>query len=226
MTVLAEFHVPAQEFVLVEAMTAVPEMRIEVKRVVAGDDFVTPYFVAAGGDFQTFDRALREDTLSQDVIMVNQQTAEGRETEDTSGERFYRVAWRHERPNLIAAIASANASIMEAVSEEGDEWVVTILLPDEQSLSTFTEYCDVHEFSIAPRRVFRPVSYGTGGQFGVSTDQYEALEAAYAAGYFHVPRDRNLTQLAEDLDLSRNAMSARLRRGIDNLLGHTFFRED
>jgi hypothetical protein len=41
-----------------------------------------------------------------------------------------------------------------------------------------------------------------------------------------VPREVTLTELADRLDISRNALSARLRRGHRNLLANTLVHEE
>lgn len=72
MSVLAEFIVPADEFVLAETLTAAPDVRIEIKRVVGDDSTVTPYFWAAGGDFHRFEDALRADEMVREVLMLEE----------------------------------------------------------------------------------------------------------------------------------------------------------
>ncbi|WP_263654245.1 helix-turn-helix domain-containing protein [Halomicrobium urmianum] len=49
---------------------------------------------------------------------------------------------------------------------------------------------------------------------------------AYHAGYFEVPRATTLADVADDLDISRNAASARLRRGHRNLLASTLVHDE
>lgn len=48
--------------------------------------------------------------------------------------------------------------------------------------------------------------------------QREILQHAVDRGYFHVPRDANLSELADGLDISTEAASERLRRGLNNLV--------
>lgn len=216
MSVLVEVTVPADEFVLADTMTAAPEMRIEIKRVVAGAEEVTPYFWASGGDFGDFEQALRDDSWTRDVL-----TLEDHEDD----ERFYRVKWKTTVPNLIEAVTDAKAAILEAVTEDGDMWELKIIFPDWDALSAFQDYCAEHDFSFELERVYQPENPEEMAEYGITEEQREALEAAYHAGYFAVPRDRTLTELTDDLDISRNALSARLRRGQRNLLANTLVHE-
>ncbi|UTF55224.1 helix-turn-helix domain-containing protein [Natronosalvus rutilus] len=223
MSVLTELTIPADEFVLADTLTASPDMHIEIKRVVGGKSTVTPYLWASGEGFDAFEKQLRDDDMVREVLMLEEQNE--RSDEDDTEERFYRVTWEMDVPNLITAVSDARATVLEAVSNEEHRWEVKILFPGEQSLSDFHEYCVEHGFSFEPQRVYRPENPEEQAEYGVTAEQQEALEAAYHAGYFDVPRDRTLTDLATELDISRNALSARLRRGQRNLLANTLVRE-
>ncbi len=225
MSVLTEFRIPADEFVLAETLTATPDMRIEIKRVVGGESQVTPYFWVFGTDFETFEASLREDETVREVLTLEEQKAEPGQ-EEQEEERFYRVTWEMSVPNLITAVTDAKATVLEAVSNDGERWEVKILFPDDDALSTFRDYCLEHGFSFEPKRVYRPDNPEEQAEYGVTEEQQEALEAAYHEGYFNVPRDHTLTELAEMLDLSRNATSARLRRGQRNLLANTLVHKE
>jgi hypothetical protein len=226
MSVLAEFTVPAGEFVLADTLTAAPDMRIEIKRVIGGKEFVTPYFWAAGGDFGTFEQALRSDQNVRDVLTLEEHEDLEKGDDRSEEERFYRVTWGTSVPNLVTAVSDAKATVLEAVTGDGGTWEVKVLFPDETALTEFHDYCHDHEFSLDIRRVYHPKNPQEQAEYGLTEEQQEALEAAYHAGYFGVPRERTLTELAEELDISRNALSARLRRGHRNLLAHTLVHEE
>ncbi|MFB6118172.1 helix-turn-helix domain-containing protein [Halosegnis sp.] len=53
----------------------------------------------------------------------------------------------------------------------------------------------------------------------LSETERETLEAAVDEGYFESPRDATLSDLAEQFDVSKSAVSKTLRRGEDKLLG-------
>lgn len=56
--------------------------------------------------------------------------------------------------------------------------------------------------------------------------QREVIEAAYKAGFFEVPREIGLNELAEELGRSRSSLSTLLRRGIGGLVEHLLGEED
>ncbi|SNZ04625.1 hypothetical protein SAMN06269185_0624 [Natronoarchaeum philippinense] len=216
MSVLCEITVPAEEFVLEDALTSAPDMRIEIKRVVAGPEDVTPYFWAYGDSVEAFDRALRDDeTISNMVILEEQE----------NDERFYRVSWNGAVPNLLSAITDAKATILEAVSGDDHRWELKMLFPDRDALTEFHAYCIDNDLDFELERVYRPENPQETAEYGVTDDQHEALTAAYDAGYFGVPREETLGEVAERLDISTNALSTRLRRGQRNLLSNTIVHD-
>ena len=216
MSVLAEIAVPASEFVLTDTLTTVPDTRIEIKRVVAGTENVTPYFWAFGGNLERFEQTLRDDPSTREILTLE---------ENQENERFYRVIWQGDVPNLLTAVSDAKATVLEAMSDE-EEWELKVLFPDQEALTQFHDYCIEHDFSFQLQRVYRPENPQEQGEYDVTDEQLEALVAAYDAGYFNVPRDQTLTELADQLGISRNALSARLRRGTRNLLSNTLVHEE
>lgn len=217
MTVLVELVVPATEFVLAETLTAVPSIRIEIKRVVAGTESVTPYFWAFGEEIAAFERALRDDPSVHELVTLEEQQEQ---------ERFYRVTWNKSVPNLLTAASNAKATILEAVNSEGGEWELKMLFPDRDALTEFHDYCVDHDFYFQIERVYQPENPQERAEYGVTDKQEEALVTAYREGYFDVPRDSTLDELADQVGISRNAMSNRLRRGQRNLLSQTLIHEE
>jgi hypothetical protein len=57
---------------------------------------------------------------------------------------------------------------------------------------------------------------------GLTDRQREALRVALETGYFSVPRETSLEDLAKRLDVSDTAASQRLRRGVENLIADRF----
>lgn len=217
MSVLAEFLIPANEFVLTDTLTANPDIRIEIKRVVGGTEFVTPYFWAVGDDLDSFEDDLRTDPTTREVLILE---------ENQDDERFYRVRWRSAVPNLIEAVSDAKATILEAVNNVDGLWEAKILFPNRSALSELHDYCLANDSTLRLERVYRPENPQERGRYGVTNKQQDALEAAYEMGYFDIPREHTLSEVATALGISRNALSNRLRRGHQTLLRNTLIHED
>ncbi|WP_435159720.1 helix-turn-helix domain-containing protein [Haladaptatus sp. DFWS20] len=215
MSVLTEFTVPAEEFILQETLKAVPDVRIEIERVVADNQHVTPYFWVTGDRLDAFERALEADGSVESVIQL----------ENHSDKHFYRVIWLQRPGTLTHAVSKAKATILEAMSE-AREWNLRLLFPDESSLTNFHDYCTEHSLSFRLTRLYESRHPDALGKYEVTSKQREALLLALKSGYFSVPREITLESVAKELDISPNALSTRLRRGHANLITNTLHHED
>jgi predicted DNA binding protein len=98
-------------------------------------------------------------------------------------------------------------------------------VPSREAVVQFRQACSERGFGFRLERLYREeVAAEDGGiddRYGVTAAQREALSAALEMGYFEVPRDASLEHVADELDISRQALSTRLRRGQSNLLRNT-----
>jgi predicted DNA binding protein len=215
MSVLTAFTVPGEDFLLGWTLETAPGMRIEIERVAVEDDDVTPYFWAAGGDFETFEVALADDPTVADTMTL----------EDHGDQRLYQVTWRENTKGMVYAVSEADAAILEATSED-NSWSVELLFPDEESLSEFQDFAAAHDLSFELQWLHDSAHPEALGQYEVTDEQHEALVTAYREGYFEVPGEISLGELAEKLDISKNAASARLHRGYSNLVENTLIHDE
>lgn len=63
-------------------------------------------------------------------------------------------------------------------------------------------------------------------RLGLTTEQYEAIVTAIERGYYEVPREVSITELADEFDISDQSVSERLRRAISRLLSAEFDEAD
>ncbi|WP_433630492.1 helix-turn-helix domain-containing protein [Halomicrococcus sp. NG-SE-24] len=215
MSILAEFTVPARNFVLSEALRAVPDVHVEIERVVADEEKITPYFWAAGDDISAFEDALEYDNTIQDIVTL----------EEHDEERFYRGYWEQDGDDITQAVSLVEATILEASSDDS-EWDVRMLFPDEQTLTKFHNYCSEHDIVFELMRLYDSRRPEALGKYEITPKQREALLAALDRGYFEVPRSTALKDIADALDISQNALSTRLRRGHANLISNTLRHEE
>lgn len=215
MSVVAEFTVPADEFLLGETLQTIPETRVEIERVVAEDQRVTPYFWASGVDFDDFEAVMDDDPSVESVATL----------ENHAESRFYRAVWNESSPGVTYAIEDTDATILSATGRD-DAWSIRILFPDDGAISSFHTFCRSYDLSFELTRLYESRHPEAVGKYDLTEKQREALVAAREAGYFAVPRRIRLEQLAERLDISPNALSARLRRGHANLVDNTLRHAD
>ncbi|WP_227376200.1 bacterio-opsin activator domain-containing protein [Haladaptatus halobius] len=69
MSVIAEFSVQADALALSKTLEAVPEMIVDIERVVAHDKTrLMPYFWVRGGDYTTFETAVKDDPSTTNIV--------------------------------------------------------------------------------------------------------------------------------------------------------------
>jgi predicted DNA binding protein len=207
MSIVAEFTIEADQFLLGRVLRAGGEMDIEIERVVPASKQVMPYVWVSGGDRTAFEEAVRATDEVRELVHL-----------DTIGERsLYRIGWDETVESLIYGMVETNATILEAHGQ--DNWLFRIRFNDHESLSAFSEYCQIHDIRLNVRRVHNLTADELDNDpFGLTSEQREAIELAVEKGYFEVPRRATLSDLAEDLHVSQQAVSERLRRGTQKVM--------
>ncbi|WP_135851978.1 helix-turn-helix domain-containing protein [Halorussus salinus] len=215
MGIVTEFEVPADDFLLAWTLDALPDVHVEIERVAVEDDDVTPFFWVSGVDFGEFEAALADDPSVRDPRAI--------ETHDD--QRLYQVTWTQSSGGIVYAVSATGATVLEATSDAGD-WTVKMLFPDSDDLSEFQDYTAAHDLFFELKRLTESAHPEALGKYGVTDEQYEALVAAYHTGYFEVPSETDLQGVADELGISKNATSARLKRGYGNLVENTLIHDE
>jgi predicted DNA binding protein len=209
MSVIADFTLSAEEFVLDHSVEEVPDIDLEVERMVAhSEEGLTPYFrvVSSEETIESFEAALEEDRTVTDLVTL----------ESFEDERFYRAHWRDGIEDLMGALRETEGSVLYAVFEEG-AWELRMLFTDRDSLSSFYELVD-EDLSLDLVRVFERSNTATYGEFELTDEQRDALVHAFEMDYFAVPKGATIEEVAASLGISPQAVSQRLRRGHANLI--------
>jgi predicted DNA binding protein len=206
MSVRVSVSVSASDFVLERLLAEHSGTPVRLDRIAAFDESLVPYLWVAEPNTEATSRALREDP---DV--------EAFEVIDTFGcDTLIRVGWTSDAEEFVEGLAESGAVLVEAVSD-GTSWSLELRFPDHDRLSEFHAWCLDYGIDLSVGEVYS--TNGTVDEEGPLTDvQRETLYAALDAGYFEIPRAVTLTELADDLGVSDNAVSQRLRRGISALV--------
>lgn len=208
MSTIVEFTVPAEEFALYETLCVVPEMTVEVERVVAhADDRIVPYFWTSGGDQEVFERAARDDPSVAELTKLDQR----------DGATLYRAEWIEDVETVAYAYTQTGATLLDASGKDG-RWELQLRFDDEGASSSFQRYLEGSDRSVDVHRLYRPTQPRVAGQPGLTDLQHDTLVTALRAGYYEVPRELSMDELADELGVSQQALSNRLRRGHRTLI--------
>lgn len=210
MSLFGEFSVPSRSFALQETLAALPGLVVEIERVVASEETLTPYFWVADCDLDAFEAAAGDDPSVADL----------RRLDEFDEATLYRADWKENVEALVYAYTDVAAVILEATGR-ADEWDLRMRFDDREALARFREHCRENGVDYELRRLYGLSHPRTGGQFGLTPKQQEALLSAWEAGYFGLPRESTLEEVADDLDITQQALSERVQRGLDALVENT-----
>lgn len=207
MATIAAFRFPPETFVFGRLFETFPEATIEIERVIPTGNATTPYFWADG-------------VSAEEIrpLLGTTEGIEGAELVDTfEGRILLRCVCDTAHSKLFDIIADCDVSLL-AAEGTADGWRLTLRGDDQTAVSEFDsasrdaglepELCDLHAVTHASSTGVSPV-----------TDrQREALLLAFQRGYFDEPRETTLDGVASELDISRQALASRLRRGYRALI--------
>ena len=117
---------------------------------------------------------------------------------------------------LVRDLVHRHDGTVRAAYSDGDEWTLEVRFPSRESLSTMHDAFEnyVTEATFESITSTDPVG---DRQTDLTDGQHRLLETAIELGYFDIPRSATLEDLAEELDVSHQALSERLRRAQQKL---------
>lgn len=207
MSVVLEFSVTDDQFRLGEVLSGPPDMRIELERVVPTGDTVMPFLWVEGDDYESFEENVRDSGDVADLVALD----------DVDGGVLYRITWHSDLRDIIRGITTTEGTVLEAFNE-GD-WQFRVRFYDHDRLSQFHNYCTEHDIDVHVVRTYTLTARTTSvNRFGLSNEQRESLVLALRNGYFDTPSQAGLDELADELGVSQQAVSNRVRRGTKRVL--------
>lgn len=207
MSVVAEFQVRSPDLPMEQALESVPAMEIELVTEV-GTDPDRPYlfFWARGDDFQAFDAALAADPTVAEVQVYT----------EFEEEVLYRLRVTAETEVVsYPVLLELGADRLQTVHLDG-WWHVRMRFPNRSALSDLHGWYRDRGVEFDLERIY--TDPGHDGASNLTDPQREVLQVALRLGYFEVPRQSSMDEVAEELGISEQAVSERLRRGHKKLV--------
>ena len=209
--VVFEFAVPAETFILADALREHPEVVVEIERLVPTNHSPLPYLWTTDGQSPSFETAISDDPRIDRVV---------RKTTFEEG-GLYRIEWGSDSGGLLDRISNADSGIalLQAEGQDG-EWQIKLRFPSRSQLTDFRAFYEQRGIDLRVIRLY-DLTDPKMGQYNISQKQREALVRALEMGHFQIPREASLEDIAESLDISPRAVSERLRRGQTNLVSNS-----
>lgn len=203
MSTIAEFRLPAAETTLGTALEYAPEATFELESSVSK---TRPSLWVSGVPRETAAAAFETDP-----------SVEGYELLVETGSRLlYDVSFVDGTVRLSDELLADGGSLLEMWGTDG-WWQVRVRFRDRDALCDAYDRLEESGLSVDLRRV-SDVSGGTDSDTRLTPQQQEALEAALEHGYFEIPRDISMEELAAELGISHQALSERFRRAYETLV--------
>lgn len=167
-----------------------------------------PYFNVSGAGGGVVDDLLATHPNVEDFELVS------------SGpqERLYRCQWTLQEGGLISTIQAYDGIVRRMVGTE-DGWTLSVFFPTNEHAASFHDACLDRRLEIEVRRVEPAHLDGTRPtDCHLSKKQLTALELAFSRGYFETPKEASLTDIADDIGISEQALSQRIRRALNRVV--------
>lgn len=137
---------------------------------------------------------------------------------EEDGRPLYRVRLTAEMTNrsVYPQWVELGGKLVESVgTREG--WEMRMRFPGRETFKRFYQTVSQMGLTIRIHSLYND-PFADGDPLRLSDKQRQTLELAHERGYFEVPRRATLRDLADELGVSDQSVSERLRRGIDRIL--------
>lgn len=207
MAVIVEFELPSDSFPFGRSTSGDPAVRVQLERVVPLKEGRIPFVWATGETLDQFERVLRSSEVITNVEAVTR----------IGDSVLYYIEWDTSKETFLNGLGETDGTIMEA---HGDSrWSFTVRFQNHRDLTRFHQFYQEEEFPVHIERVYTlDEEPGTEYGFRLTPGQRDALVMAVEDGYFAVPRETKLDDIADQLGITRQAASERVRRGTETVL--------
>lgn len=153
----------------------------------------------------------------EDALAADKTVSRVTRVAETSRGHQYNVTSDRQYPEVeMYATAVEENGIFVSGIRSVDGWTVRMRFPDRDAFAAFRDR--IGHTGLSLQSIRRYDTEPRADRYGVSGPQREILLLAAERGYFDVPRRASLADLADDLGVSSQAASERLRRGLDSLV--------
>ncbi|QLG47514.1 helix-turn-helix domain-containing protein [Natrinema halophilum] len=197
MTSIADIEIPADGTGTGELFDTVPSLTCEMEQVIASSGHG---LWLSGPSQSEIETALVESSAIGSHSQIS--------SEDDRW--LYDIEFQPDTVDPFELILEEGGTVLSASATDG-KWLLSIRVIDRESVSTLYDRLDDTGVTPTIVRLF-DLAEETHSQCGLTSRQYETLVAAIDHGYFEIPREVSMQELSEELGISHQALSERLRR--------------
>ena len=208
MGTMVDATVPTEQFALADVFDEVPDATVETVPVVAPKaGNVMPFLWVWAPDLDDVDRWFERDSSTESVRRLTR-------NEDRS---LYQVEWGSRVHAIVSVLIQVQGTLLGATGDDCN-WTFRVLFPEHDAVSATYDHCKEYGIDLSIRRVKGVTDSIDRNRVELSDKQYETLTTAFEMDYYSIPRGITLGELAEEVGVSHQALSERLRRGHKQLV--------
>ena len=215
MSVIAEFRVPSSDFELGRILDVEGITSIELENLVPIGEATVPLFWIHNSTRHSFLESVQRHPAVTSAAEV-----------DVFDDRaLVTLDWDANHDHLFEGITESEGQLLSATGTR-DSWEFELRFPDHDALSEFRTHCEDAQISLEVQRVYNPTKPDAGPWYGLTELQREAIMLAAQTGYYDIPRGCTTKELADELGISDQAVTERLRRAIVSLVTYTLVHSE
>lgn len=211
MSVIVDLRVSSTAFELGQILALPSSSTLKLESMIPLGQKAVPFFWVYNGNDDSFIETVQNHPTVDDFDVI----------EEHEDRKLYSLKWNVERDHFFDGLAKTKAHLLGATGT-ADSWEFDIRFPSHQNLSRFKKHCENAHVPLEVLRIYNPTRPDSGPHFGLTDAQREALQIAVAKGYYSIPRRCSTKDLAEELQISDQAATERLRRGIETFVRNAF----
>lgn len=208
---IVSFEVNPEHFVFSEILEDYPDVRMRFDRAVPTETDLMEYLWMANVPAEEFGDAIRSSSETEEVEVLG----------GFENWTMCRIRWRatEHLPPLFESVVEADA-IVRSIRTVGGQWHFSLQFRSNDAVSAFRDRCLGNAVPLQVTEIREAPATGTT----VLTErQHEILDLALDRGYYEVPRQTTLEELADELDVGLAAVSEGLRRAEERIIRSYFY---
>ena len=210
MSVITEFQISSADFELGRILQVDTASSIELETLVPTGGNTVPLFWIHNSTRQSFVETVKGHPTVNDAVAVD-------EFDDRT---LFTLDWDANEDRIFRGLDRHGGQLLSAIGQ-ADVWRFEVRFASHESFSEFTAYCESDGVDLEVTRVYNPTKPDAGPWYGLTDPQREALDLAVSEGYYDIPRECTTKELADELGISDQAVTERLRRAIVSLTSNT-----